>query len=88
VGEWEVDPAFNPDEVYWNIWFHEDGRLFGTWRCDDDDEKPGFLNWFEKKMNGGEVIWFSTVQARTEEDAIKVGAEQLAMNWAQLAGMG
>jgi hypothetical protein len=88
VNEWDVDAPFTPDEVSWNIWFHADGSLFGVWRNDDDWDETWPLNHFETKMHGSERIWFGRVRARTEEAAIKIGAEYLTMNRAHLAGMG
>lgn len=87
VEEWPVNSTWDADEVYWLIRFYEGGELHSVYRLGDEEEKPPHLNCFKLVQNPG-PYWEGTVRGRDMNHAIKIGAEQLAMTRALLAGMG
>lgn len=97
VDEYGVDSTFDPSRVYWHVGLAErDGHL---WNADRYEALPPAvrLNWFERyntlgreqfdDYHGGGHLWSGWVQAPTEEAAIKIAQEQLAMTLAQAHGM-
>ena len=92
VEEWEVDAAFDPASIYWEVSLNS--RTGSVWCIDRHEEAPKHwpLNFFERSSqqehDGDGWRWDGWVQAPTQEAAVKIAQEHLAMALAQEAGMG